>query len=330
MPERVETQGTAGSARSQEPPRKKRLWIHGVLFVATCGTTFFAGGVSYDESGAHFAPMEGLLFSISIIGILLVHEMGHYFAARRHSVEASLPYFIPVPLPPVGTFGAIIKMEKPPRTRSSLLDIGSAGPLAGLVVTIVVCYVGLRLSEIRPISDLPKNAWMEGNSLLYLALKKLAHPQMGPGYDVWLHPVAWAGWLGILVTSLNLLPVGQLDGGHVMYSLAGPRFHSRLGKFTHGMVFLMGLIGITCYLLLLHGPTMATLKEIGLAHWVTRGSGMLVWLVWTILLRFVGTSHPPIEDPDQSLGNGRLVTGVLTMLVLVLTFTPVIGSPLSP
>ena len=120
------------------------------------------------------------------MGILLVHEMGHYLASRYHRVDASLPYFIPFPLPPVGTFGAIIRMKSPPRTRGPMLDIGYAGPLAGLVVTIIVCFVGLRLSPVVPLSGLPEGSFMEGNSLLYLALKKLAHPEMGPGDDVFL------------------------------------------------------------------------------------------------------------------------------------------------
>ncbi len=273
MPDQVEpTAPEAGNSDDLQPQQKQKIWLHGLLFAATCGTTFFAGGFFSGDPEIAFSVEAGFLFSIAIMGILVTHEMAHYIAARRHRVEASLPYFIPVPLPPIGTFGAVIRMRKPPSTRASLLDIGSSGPLAGLLVTIVVCFVGLKLSEIRPLAELPKGAWMEGNSLLYLALKKIAHPEMGPDFDVWLHPVAWAGWLGILVTSLNLLPAGQLDGGHVLYSLTGPRRHAKIGKYVHITIFSMGLVGLICNLLVLHGPTMQALKDIGLAHWVVRGT----------------------------------------------------------
>jgi len=323
----------SGSDEQDEalPPVSKQRWVlHLVLFLATCGTTFFAGGLFSGDPDTLFSPMSGLLFSVSIMGILVSHEMGHFVAARLHRVDASLPYFIPVPLPPIGTFGAVIRMRRPPRTKASLLDIGCAGPLAGMVVTLVVCFVGLELSEIRSFSSLPENTWMEGNSLLYMLLKKLAHPDLGPHQDVWLHPVAWAGWVGILVTSLNLLPAGQLDGGHVLYALVGPGLHGRVARAVHVVVFFMGLVGLACYLAMLHGPTMRVLEQMDLAGMVGRGSGMLVWLIWTILLKFVGHAHPPVVDTATSLDRGRLAVGGITLLVLIMTFTPVIGSPLNP
>ncbi len=321
MRERVKNLGGQGAAR--------KIRLHALLFFATCGTTFMAGGF-FTEGKDAFSIASGLMFSAAIMGILLCHEMGHYVAARLHGVDVSLPYFLPFPLPPIGTFGAIIKMRVPPRTRSALIDIGSAGPLAGIVVTLVVTFIGLKLSVVRPLTDLPSHAWMEGNSLLYLLLKKLAHPEMGPAQDVWMHPVAWAGWVGILVTSLNLIPVGQLDGGHVLYAMVGPRAHRRVAVAAHGVIFVLGMIGLVCYLVLLHGPTVAYLEQAGLIYPVLRASGMLPLLFWTILLRFVGHGHPPIEDPDIALGRLRLAAGMVSLLVLVLTFTPVIGSPLRP
>lgn len=310
------------------PSPETRWWLHALLFFATCATTFFAGGFSGQTDGS-FSVLSGIMYSACIMGILLVHEMGHYLASRYHRVDASLPYFIPFPLPPVGTFGAIIRMKSPPRTRGPMLDIGYAGPLAGLVVTIVVCFVGLRMSEVVPVSGLPEGAFMEGNSLLYLALKKLAHPEMGPGDDVFLHPVAWAGWLGIIVTSLNLIPAGQLDGGHVLYGLWGPRIHLKVAKLVHVIVFVMGLNGLICYLALNHGPTVALLRDAGYLDIVLRGSGMFMWLVWAILLRYVGGKHPPVEDPDAPLSTGRKVLGFVTLAVFVLTFTPVLMSPVT-
>jgi len=273
---------------------------------------------------------SGLVYSVSIMGILLVHEMGHYLAARWHRVDASLPYFIPIPFEPIGTFGAVIRMRKPPDTRTSLLDIGCAGPLAGLVVAVVVCYIGLRLSTVLPLDTLPRGSIMEGNSLLYLLLKWLAHPEMGPADDVFLHPVAWAGWLGLLVTSLNLLPAGQLDGGHVVYAMAGPRRHLKVAKIVHVMVFCMGMIGLACQLLILSGPITNALRDAGLLPLILRGAGMLPWLFWTVLLRFVGGKHPPVEDLQKPLSRGRVITGWVTLAVIVLTFTPSILSPVHP
>jgi membrane-associated protease RseP (regulator of RpoE activity) len=208
-----------------------------------------------------------------------------------------------------------------------MLDIGYAGPLAGLIVTIVVCFVGLRLSEVVPLADLPQGAVMEGNSLLYLTLKKLAHPEMGPLDDVFLHPIAWAGWLGILVTSLNLIPAGQLDGGHVLYGLFGPKIHSKVANVFHVLVFLMGLVGLGCMLATQHGPTVAALRESGFLDMVLRGSGMAFWLVWAILLKYVGGEHPPVEDPQAPLTTGRKAAGIATLAVFLVTFTPVFLSP---
>jgi membrane-associated protease RseP (regulator of RpoE activity) len=311
------------------PPSPTRWWLHALLFFATCATTFFVGGLSSGDPQVFFSPASGVMYSTAIMGILLVHEMGHFTASRLHRVDASLPYFIPFPLPPIGTFGAFIRMRKPPRTRGSMLDIGYAGPLAGLVVTIVIGFVGLRLSEVVPLSQLPKESFMEGNSLLYLALKKLAHPEMGPGEDVFLHPVAWAGWLGIIVTSLNLIPAGQLDGGPVLYGLLGPKAHSQVAKVVHAMVFFMGLIGLLCLLTLQHGPSVAGLREYGFLGIVQRGSGMFFWLVWAILLKYVGGEHPPVEDPGVPLSTGRKVAGFATLAVFVVTFTPVFLSPVA-
>lgn len=314
-------------AAADSPPLPTRWWLHSLLFFATCATTFFVGGLSSGDPAVFFSPLSGIMYSASIMGILLVHEMGHFTASRLHRVDASLPYFIPFPLPPIGTFGAFIRMRRPPRTRGSMLDIGYAGPLAGLVVTIVVCLIGLRLSEVVPLAQLPEESFMEGNSLLYLALKKLAHPEMGPGDDVFLHPIAWAGWLGIIVTSLNLIPAGQLDGGHVLYGLFGPKIHSKVAKVFHALVFLMGLIGLGCQLILHHGPSVAGLRESGFLAIVQRGSGMFFWLVWAILLKYVGGEHPPVEDPGVPLSTGRKVVGFATLVVFVVTFTPVFLSP---
>jgi Zn-dependent protease len=301
-----------------------RAWAPGVLFVATCLSTFFVGGDLQGE----FSWKTGLLYASAIMGILVVHEMGHYLTARHHGVEASLPYFIPIPVPPVGTFGAVILMRKPPEKREALLDIGVSGPLAGLCITVLVCFIGLCWSEVRPLSTLQPGEMIEGNSILYMLLKRLAHPEAGPTDDILLHPMAWAGWLGIFVTSLNLLPVGQLDGGHVVYALLGERRHRQVARVAHGAILFLGLIGLLCDLILLSDPAVAALREAGWLAWVTRGTGLLVWLVWAILLKFVGGKHPQVTVGEHPLSPARQVLGWIAIVALVITFTPVVLSPL--
>jgi membrane-associated protease RseP (regulator of RpoE activity) len=309
-------------------PAPQRVWLHLLLFVATCFTTYYVGGFFGQENG--FSPGAGLAFATSLMSILLAHEMGHYLMARRHGVEASLPYFIPIPAPPIGTFGAVIRMRRPPETRAALLDIGCAGPLAGFVVTVAVCLWGLSMSEVRPLSILPPGAWMEGNSLAYLLFKKVAQPLMGPAEDVWLHPVAWAGWVGLLVTGLNLLPVGQLDGGHIFYALFGEELHRRAGRWLHLVVFLLGLAGLACHMALVFDERLIWAQKLGLGELVVRGSGLSMWLVWTVLLGLVGYRHPPTLLAGERLSTGRKLLGWLSLAVFVLTFTPIVGSPVWP
>ncbi len=307
-------------AQTPEAFTPHRWWLHGLLFFATCATTFYAGSFS---GGEFLSVSDGLMYMAAIMGILLVHELGHFTAARLHRVDASLPYFLPVPLPPIGTFGAVIRMRQPPQTRAALLDIGAAGPLAGLLVALPICYVGLVLSEVQPLADLPAGAIMEGNSLLYLALKWLAHPELGPTQDVFLHPLAWAGWIGLLVTSLNLLPAGQLDGGHILYALVGQRRQRQVATWVRRAVLGLGLTGLVCQAALLYNPAIAWLSARGLDGLVLRGGGMFGWLVWAILLRFVGRGHPPVEDEETPLSPRRRLVGWLALAVLVSTFMPV-------
>jgi membrane-associated protease RseP (regulator of RpoE activity) len=228
----------------------------------------------------------------------LAHEFGHYFVSRHHRVAASLPYFVPLPIPDflgnvLGTLGAVIRMKAPITNRRVMLDIGSAGPLAGLIIAIPVLLLGLSLSEIQP---LPVNQAysMEGNSLLYLLLKYAVFGRWLPsgGVDVFIHPVAFAGWAGLLVTSLNLIPAGQLDGGHVLYSLVG----TRAQRATWPIIFL--LLGL------------------GLVVWPG-------WLLWAGLVFLFGQGHPGPLDRVTRLDARRKVLAVVVLLVLVLTFTPV-------
>jgi Zn-dependent protease with chaperone function len=243
-------------------PKNPDQRINYLLFIITFISILFAGiltayrGPETLDLAVIWAHVQSdldqsLAFAISMLGILTAHEFGHYFAARYHQTRVTLPYFIPFPLSPFGTMGAFIRLLEPPRNKKVLLDIGLAGPLAGLIVTIPVLVIGLSLSEVQTLpAVLPERFGFEGNSILYLILKYLVHgawlpqpasygnlspilywiqyfitgtPLPAGGLDVTIHPIAWAGWAGLLITSLNLIPAGQLDGGHLIYSLSGGR-----------------------------------------------------------------------------------------------------------
>ena len=223
------------------------------------------------------------------MGILLAHELGHYLAARRHGLNVTLPYFIPAPSF-IGTFGAFIKMRAPVRDRRMLMDVGAAGPLVGVFVAIPLLIAGLRFSEVRLIQG---EAGMNlGSSLLLSLLSRIVVGPLPEGYDIVIHPVGFAGWIGLLVTALNLLPVGQLDGGHVAYALFG-EWQNRISKFVYGALIFLGIFG-----------------------W--QG-----WLVWAVLLWFLGIHHPIPTDWWVPLDRKRKIIGWATMGVFVLTFIPV-------
>jgi membrane-associated protease RseP (regulator of RpoE activity) len=279
-----------------EPPQppKQNLKLHIILFIATLFTTTYAGALmAIGHPGLALSQIyKGLPFSLTLLLILLCHEFGHYFMARKHRVDATLPYFIPAPSL-IGTFGAVIKMRSPLYSKRALLDVGAAGPLAGVIVAIPAVIVGLQLSEIRPLSQLPEGGISLGSSLLFSLLSRLVIGVVPDNYDILLHPVAFAGWIGLLVTMLNLLPVGQLDGGHVAYAVLGQQWHR-----------------ISSYLML------PILFILGIKAWEG-------WLVWCVLLIFVtGTKHPPTMDDYLPLDPGRKLIGWLALLLFILTFTP--------
>jgi membrane-associated protease RseP (regulator of RpoE activity) len=280
--------------------------VHFGLFAATVLSVFLMGAI-YAAPKDATGSLRGLLlalphgwpFAVPLLSILLCHELGHYFAARYHRVPASLPYFIPLPLlSPFGTMGAVISMPERIRSRDALLDIGAAGPLAGLAVAVPVLAVGLLQSPIVQ----PSGGWLEGQSLFYLGLKRLVLGPIPPGHDVLLGPMAFAGWAGLLVTVLNLMPIGQLDGGHIGYALLGP---------TQNKVARWLLFGLP--LVFLYNLTRFRQVEPG-----------LVWLVWFVLLsllgRATGGNHPPTEPGE--LGRGRRAVAVGCLVVFVLLFMP--------
>ena len=270
---------------------RKKLLLHLVLFIVTFFTTVIAGAMQaginiLKEPGKFY---EGLPFALTLMSILLAHVLSHYVASRKHNIQATLPYFIPAPTL-IGTFGAFIKMKSPVTTRKALLDIGISGPLAGFVISFIVSVMGLSLSKVVPVQE-TKEALSLGDSLLFSTLSQLILDYRPGVQDVLLHPVAFAGWIGFFVTSLNLLPIGQLDGGHVAYALFGER-HAYLSKLLIPILFLLGIF-------LWEG-----------------------WAFWAIVLLILGLKHPPIYHSEIPLDGKRRFLGWLGFFIFLITFIP--------
>ncbi len=259
---------------------------------------------------------KGWTFAVPLMTILVAHEFGHYIAARIHRVPASLPFFIPMPISPFGTMGAIIAMRGRIGSRKALLDIGASGPLAGMVFAIPILIWGLLNSEVKVVTG---HGWLEGQCLLYSLLKWLTVGPIPEGSDVFLHPTAFAGWTGLLITMINLVPVGQLDGGHVAYALIGPR-HNTAAKLVH-----YGLVAVFAvnfgYHFLTRLGTEPLIETIGKAFEMS-----MFWLVWfgfLFLLRWLsGGNHPPTEPGDLDRGRKLVAVGCIVLFVLLFMPTP--------
>jgi membrane-associated protease RseP (regulator of RpoE activity) len=282
-----------------------RWALHGVLLGATLATTTLVGVVLAEsfQAGrpidldqylnvfaiiqAHPAALaQGLAFSLPLMTILLAHELGHYFACRYYDIDASLPYFLPAPTP-IGTLGAFIRIRSPIYSRRALFDVGIAGPLAGFAMLVPALAAGIALSKVIP-------GIAEQGDLVFgvPVLQRLFEWMMFPGVpssSILLHPVARAAWVGILATALNLLPIGQLDGGHIMYAFAGDK-HKLLSRF---FVLVLVVLGV------FYSRT---------------------WLVWAVLLFFFALRHPAIYD-FHKLDGGRVALGLVAAVILILTFT---------
>ena len=294
------------------------------LFLTTLLTTTIQGAVMQHGSSSVFPLSDGLSFSIPLMAILLCHEMGHYIAARIHHVPASLPYFVPLP-PGIGLFGTMGAVILQSRTtdRRKLIDIGAAGPLAGLVVAIPVLVYGLYLSQVGPI----EGGLQEGNSLLYAVLKRLVCGAWLPdrGIDVNLHPIAFAGWAGLFVTMLNLIPISQLDGGHVAIAFFGNSY-GRASQFLRKMLLPLA-VAVT---LVVYTTTTRELAHAGLTNrfspWSVAIPAGLQWLIWYVMLGLLrrlsgGIDHPPVDDRPLPPSRARLFWTVVASFVLI--FMPV-------
>jgi len=313
---------------AQTPPEQKPAnpWVNIILFVITVFSVMLAGAtpegpLPSDMGGQMLALLKSIFtgwpFALSMLGILLAHEFGHYLVSRYHKTPATLPYFIPFPFSPLGTMGAAILMKGVPKNKRILFDIGVAGPLAGIVIAIPVLFLGLSLSNLDTIDPSP-NSFLEGNSLVYLFAKYvifgkfLPEPEtfggMSPflywlryfftgrpspvgGLDVFIHPVAFAGWAGLLVTAMNLVPAGTLDGGHVVYALFGEKARKAF-PYLVGLLLLLGIF------------------------W----SG---WWLWAFLLFWLGRVNAETLDQITPLDSSRRVVAIFVIVLFVLVFTPV-------
>jgi len=277
-------------------PTPNNRWVPLVLAVATLASMMLSYAIFWEASEFTWSAItrnlgKGWGFTLSLLAILVTHEMGHYFTARHFGVAVTLPYLIPFPLSPFGTMGALIRIKDVPPSKRSMLLIGAAGPLAGLAVAIPVLLLGLSLSEVAPL-PIGRGYSMEGNSLLYAALKFLSFGRFLPsgGDDVLLHPIAFAGWAGLLVTSFNLIPAGQLDGGHVAYALLGAR-----ARYLNWVV--MGVL-------------------------VVLGIWWQGWLLWAALVFVFSRARVRPLDDVSPLASGEIAVAICLLVLFVFTFTP--------
>ncbi len=271
---------------------RKLPYLHIALFLLTFLTMMIAGALLQKGADILSEPgriTEGLPFALTLMVILLSHEFSHYFMSRKHHTKATLPYFIPAPSL-IGTFGAFIKMKSPIVTRKALIDIGASGPIAGFVLSVIAAAVGLSLSSVVPVAE-TKGGLSLGDSILFSLLSRMVIGTPPDSFDILLHPVAFAGWIGLFVTSLNLIPVGQLDGGHIVYAFLGER---------HRIVS----VGLVILLLIF-----------GLFFWE-------MWALWGALMIVLGLRHPPVIYWEMPLDRKRKVIGVVAFIIFVVTFMP--------
>ena len=293
------------------PKFRDRVWLHVLLLTLTAASTTLVGAGHYasflvDFSGVRGLPMpfaallvRGLCYSATILAILGCHELGHYFACRYYDVDASLPFFIPVPFLLTGTMGAFIRIREPIPSKRMLFDIGIAGPIAGFVVAVPALFIGLSMSHVVRLPADASNLLELGEPMLFKFASWLLWGSQPDGYSLNMHPMAFAAWFGMLATALNLFPIGQLDGGHVSYAVLGPRS-------TYVTIVMIGVV-------------------ISLAYFSSS------WIVWTILLLAMlvmfGPKHPRVFDEDVPLDRTRVLLALIGVAIFVVCFTP---APIRP
>lgn len=295
-------------------PRRDRVWLHTVLLLLTVVTTVFVGGLHYFAYDLGFSTpadrvtppsfsalsfyLNGLWYSASILAILGCHEMGHYMACRQYNVDATLPFFLPAPLPLTGTFGAFIRIRSRIPSKKALFDIAIAGPLGGFFVAVPTLFIGLMLSKVEPVPEAFEGMEL-GEPLLFRAAAWLVFGDLPDGMSINMHPMAFAAWFGLLATALNLFPISQLDGGHISHAVLG-----RKASFVT-LAMIVGAIGLTFL--------------------------SSSWIVWTVLLVVMvfamGPHHPPTLDEETPLDPQRRRLALVALVMLIVCFTPV---PIEP
>lgn len=291
------------------PKFQDRRWIHAALLLATVVSTTFVGSLHYESFASDFGVhrltadtwtllLRGFWYSGTILAILGCHELGHYFACRYYDVDASLPFFLPAPLPLTGTLGAFIRIREPIPSKRMLFDIGIAGPIAGFVVAVPALFIGLAMSRVVVFPP-GLDGLSLGEPLLFKLASWLLWGSPAQGYTINLHPMAFAAWFGMLATALNLFPIGQLDGGHISYAVLGRRSSQ------------VTLVMIACAVVL---------------TWFSTS-----WLVWTVLMIVMlftfGRHHPRTFDEEVPLDSRRRLLALFAVLMFVLCFTP---APIEP
>jgi membrane-associated protease RseP (regulator of RpoE activity) len=299
--------GPGELAAEEEEPTVERYWFYALLFVVTLLTTTMVGAAMQIDFNRNLPfdiehsfdmylwtwhhpslLLQGLPFSLTLLTILMAHELGHYFAAIYHRVDSSLPYFLPSPF--LGTFGAFIRVRSPIYTKRVLFDIGVAGPIAGFVFLLPALSIGLAFSKVMP-HIAHQGSLLFGTPLLQRLLELAIFPGTQSS-DIYLHPVARAAWVGMFATSMNLLPIGQLDGGHILYSFF-PQRHKLMSK-----LLCIAMLPLGYYW---HG-----------------------WLLWAVILFWLGRRHPMIYDPtEMSAGRRKLAWVALAIFVLCFMYAPI-------
>jgi membrane-associated protease RseP (regulator of RpoE activity) len=299
---------TAPMVWRPRPKFQDRVWLHVLLFLLTVASTTFVGANYYAAFLSGFSGatpsisttsllLHGFWYSGTVLAILGCHEMGHYLACRYYDVDASRPFFLPLPLlSPFGTLGAFIRIREPIPQKRILFDIGIAGPIAGFLIAVPTIFMGIAMSNvIRLPNPLPPNTLVYGEPLIYKIASHLLWGTLPAGHDLNLHPMGFGAWFGLFATALNLFPVGQLDGGHISYAVLGRRSsHVTLGTIAVGLVLS-----------------------------IFAGS----WIVWSVMmlvmLRLFGRHHPPVFDEETPLDRGRLILAVFALVMFILCFIPV-------
>lgn len=301
--------------RPPAPPTEPaaRAWLHLLLFVLTLLSMAVAGALQQGVNPlasrrALVHLVEGIPFAATLLAILTVHEFGHYYAARRWQVRASLPYFLPLPyMSFLGTLGAVIRIRSPLPHRRALFDLAVAGPLAGLVLALAACIAGLLGSSVIALDELSEPPLRLGSPLLFSGLAALLRPDIGADQMVLLTPVAFAGWVGLFITAFNLIPVGQLDGGHLVYALFG-RHHRWISRSVLAVFTVLGAYGASTVF----------------AGWPPGWPpGWPGWLLLGGLLSAFNRDHPPPVDDREPLDPTRRLLGYGCLAVFVLCFAPV-------